>query len=69
LIIAAGLVDAAVKFFFRIQRETLPPLRLAATIPLAMDGYACMFGTTRIPGMPQEPSFSLPSPVSIVTFR
>lgn len=48
---AAGLVDAAVKFFFRIQRETLPPLRLAGTIPLAMDGYACMFGTTRIPGV------------------
>ena len=48
---AAGLVHCALRFFRRVYTGELEPLRAGGVVPLDMDGYTKIFGTTRLPGV------------------
>ena len=49
---AANLVHHLVRFQLSIEQETLEPSLLRDTVPLSMDQYERMFGTTRVPLSP-----------------
>jgi hypothetical protein len=50
LLCPAAIAFWGTKFFLRVATGSLEPLRAGGVVPLDMDGYRCMFGTTRVPG-------------------
>mmetsp|Transcript_28933 Transcript_28933/g.66951 ORF Transcript_28933/g.66951 Transcript_28933/m.66951 type:complete len:748 (+) Transcript_28933:57-2300(+) len=62
----AAIVRGALKFRMLIQTQQLCPLRLAGAVPLCMDQYSHLFGTTRIPGVGHDGVVSNPSSDHIV---
>lgn len=46
----ASSIHFILQFYFMLERETIPPLVMRGIIPMCMNQYERMFGTTRIPG-------------------